>query len=343
MEKHIEKICVSPILSISETIKVLNDGQLKIVLIVDPDVKLLGVVTDSDIRRAILNGISFDLPINTIMKKDPIVATPNMDDKQILSLMKKTGRYEIPIIDYYKKVVDLKSIDLLLEKKQNAEVVIMAGGLGTRLKPLTDIIPKPLVKIGGKSILFTLLDQLIMAGFQKISLTINYKADMIKEAILSIPAYSEVVTFVEEIKRMGTAGSLALIDKPSSSFLVMNADLLTNVDFSAMLRYHEMEKNQITIAAREEFFQIPFGVLNLDDQKVVNIQEKPAQTLFVNAGIYVIEPEILDQQFKNTFYDMTDLINDSIASGKKVGSFPIHEYWIDIGRHEDLQQALKKK
>jgi dTDP-glucose pyrophosphorylase len=343
MKTFLQKICISPKMSIKEAVKALNDGQQKIVMIVEPDGKLLGIVADSDIRRAILNGIPFDYPVEKIMVTNPVVSSPVMNDKEVLSLMGKSGCYEIPVLDSNRKVVDLKSIDLLLDQKpQHAEIVIMAGGLGTRLKPLTDVKPKPLITIAGKPILFILLDQLIMAGFQKITITINYKAEMIKEAINAIPGYSDLVQFIEEKERMGTAGALSLLEKtPDSPFFVMNADLLTKVDFSAMLRFHKIEKNQITIAVREEFFQIPFGVLDLNNREVLGIKEKPSHTYFVNAGIYILDPVILSKPFENTFYDMPDLINDSIASGKKVGSFPIHEYWLDIGRHDELRHARK--
>ncbi len=344
MDTEVKKICVSLTLPIKEAVRVLNEGHCRIVLVVDDENRLSGVVADGDIRRAILKGTSFDLPVSEIMVTNPVVAYSDMEDREVLSLMRKTGCYEIPILDDKKKVLILKTIDTFIGKKQQAEVIIMAGGLGTRLKPLTDVTPKPLITIGGKPILFILLDQLIMAGFQKITLTINYKADMIKEAISAIPGYTDLVHFVEEKERMGTAGSLSLLkNPPTSPFFVMNADLLTKVDFTAMLRFHEMEKNQITVAAREEIFQVPFGVLNLKEKSLVGIEEKPVHTYFVNAGIYILDPSVLNLPSKNCFYDMPELINDVIATGKKVDSFPIHEYWLDIGRHDELRQARKEE
>lgn len=342
MNDEFKKICIPQTLPIKDAVRVLNDGHKLIVLIVDAEDKLLGVITDSDVRRAILRGISFDLPVSEIMVTKPVIASTNMKESEIFSLMQETKLYEIPVLDHEKKVVGLRMINGFISKKQRAEVIIMAGGLGMRLEPLTNTMPKPLITVGGKPILFIVLDQLIMAGFQKITLAINYKADMIRDAISAIPNYINFVNFIEEKKRMGTAGALSLLENPPEApFFVMNADLLTKADLTAMLRFHEMEKNQITIATLEEIIQVPFGVLKLEKMKVLAIEEKPVHNYFANAGIYVLDPSILNLVSKDSFYDMPDLINDAIEMGKQVGGYPIHEYWLDIGRHDQLQQARK--
>jgi len=340
MDTTLEEICVRPSLSISEVVKVLNNGHRRIILVTDEDGRLLGVVADPDIRRAILKRLSFESPVSDIMITKPVVASADMKESKIFSLMQTTHCYEIPIIDRSLKVVGLKTIDSFIGEKQRAEAVIMAGGLGKRLRPLTETVPKPLLPIGGKPILFILIDRLIRAGFEKITLTLNYKADMIKNAVTAVPEYENIVHFVYETARLGTAGALSLIEYPPiMPFFVMNADLMTKVDFPSMWRFHEMESNLMTMAVREETYQIPFGVVRLKGTRILEIEEKPIHSYFANAGIYVIDPSLLSFVPKNTFYDMPDLINDVIASEKKVGSFPIHEYWADIGNYDELQRV----
>jgi len=253
----LEDICVCSTISIRQALQVLNDGHRRIVLIVDDEKKLLGVVADSDIRRAILGKVSFDLPVSEIMVTSPVTATSDMSGNVIYALMQAKKCYEIPVLDHDGKVVGVRSIDAFMGQRQSTEVVIMAGGLGVRLEPLTHTTPKPLIPIGDKPILFVLLDQLILAGFRKITLALNYKADQIKEAITANPEYYNYIYFLEEKERLGTAGPLALLESvPEESFFVMNADLLTKVDFRAMLHFHQLEGNKITMGVREEKHQI---------------------------------------------------------------------------------------
>lgn len=340
LHPSLEKICIVPSLPIQQAIQVLNDGHKRIALIVDHETRLLGVIADADIRRALLNGQSFASPVSEIMIKTPVVASQTLSDNAIFALMQTTKCYEIPILDHKKRVVDLKLIDDFVSQQHQAEVIIMAGGRGMRLRPLTEAIPKPLIPVGERPILFILLDQLVMTGFQKITLALNYKATMIKEAVYAIPKYAHFVRFIEEDDQLGTAGSLSLLENPPTSpFFVINADLLTKVDFMAMLRFHEMEKNDITMAVREERYQIPFGVVTLDGTHITRIDEKPIYTYFANGGIYILNPSVLQLVPNKTMYNMPDLINDALTEGKHIGSFPIHEYWLDIGRPDELQQA----
>lgn len=340
MFSALDKICVSPGASIRQAVQVLNDGHQRIALIVDRERRLLGVLADSDVRRSILNGLSFDQPVSEIMVREPVVAFSGMSDHAVLSLMQSTKCHEIPVLDDQRKVVDLKTIDMLVTDEPAAEAVIMAGGLGTRLMPLTENLPKPLIPVGDKPILFLLLDQLIAAGFDHIYICLNYKAEMIRESVLGVPSYARLVHFVEEKERLGTAGALSILpETPSTPFFVINADLLTKIDLKAMLRFHNMEGNNMTMAVRKEKYQIPFGVVKFQDGEVLGIEEKPVQNYFTNAGVYVLDPAILELVPANTFYDMPNLINDAVAGQKQVGIFPVHEYWLDIGRRGDLERA----
>ncbi len=342
MIRKLKDICIKSDLPIKDAVNILNNGHCRIVLVLDDENRLKGVVADSDIRRGILKNLSFDLPVSEIMVTEPIISSPDMDDRSLLSLMQLNKCYEIPILDADGKVVGLKTNDTLIGQKLPADVVIMAGGLGTRLMELTKVTPKPLLPISGKPILFIILDQLIDAGFERIILALNYKADMVIDAVNSVSDYDGLVDFVIEKKRLGTGGALSLLEKPSSSsFFVINADLLTNVDFRAMLQFHEKEGNQLTVAVREEGHRLAFGIVELEGSKVLGIEEKPIKKYFVNAGIYVVDCSMMSFIPKDTFYDMPDLIKNLISHGKQVGSFPMHEYWLDIGRYDELEKAQK--
>jgi dTDP-glucose pyrophosphorylase len=341
MTNLLSKISIGPDISIRRAVEVLNEGHQRIVLIVDGNGRLIGVVADSDIRRAILKGLSFELPVSEIMVTRPVVASVGMPDRDILALMQATQCHEIPVLDAEGRVVDLRAIDSLMSPRaQPADVIVMAGGLGRRLLPATESVPKPLLQVGAKPILFLLLDQLLAAGFRKITLALNHQAEMIRGAVESNRSYQGCVCFVQERRRLGTAGALSLLDPaPTEPFLVINADLLTNMDFAAMLRFHALEGYDITIAVRQEQYQIPLGVVRLAGALVEQIEEKPTRTYFASAGVYVLGPEIPDFVPRDAHFDMPDLINDVIRRGRRVGSFPVHEYWLDIGSPSELQRA----
>lgn len=340
MEMDISRICINPDISIRKALNVLNEEHQRIVLIVDHEGVLIGVMADADVRRAMLKGISLDSPVEQIMVKDPTVAHYEMSDDAILSLMRKMNQFEIPLIDKNRKVVGLRNIDSYISFKITNEVFIMAGGEGTRLLPLTKTIPKPLVDVGGKPIIFRLLDQLLEAGFQKITIALNYKASQIQDAIMGADKYDKHVRFVVENKKLGTAGALSLWDAiPNKAFFVMNADLLTKINLKAMLKYHESEGNHVTMAAKEETHSLPFGVVRLRGMNVLKIEEKPVRSYYVNSGMYIIEPSMLRYLPSGEYYDMPDLINTLASDGRRIGVFPIHEYWLDVGGHKELMKA----
>jgi len=341
MTNALSKICIGPEVVIRRAVEVLNDGHQQIVFIVDEQDRLMGVVADADIRRAILGGLSFEVPVREIMVTRPVVASVGMADREILALMQSTQCHQIPVLDAEGRVVELRSIESLLSPRpQAADVIVMAGGLGRRLLPATENVPKPLLNVGTKPILFVLLDQLLAAGFRNITLALNHKAEMIRNAVESMRSYQDCVRFVQERSRLGTAGALSLLDPlPAEPFLVINADLLTNMDFSAMLRFHNLESYDVTVAIRQEQYQLPFGVVRLAGSLVKQIEEKPTQAYFANAGVYVVSPGVLQSIPHDTPLDMTDLINNLALQGKRVGTFPIHEYWLDIGSPSELQRA----
>jgi dTDP-glucose pyrophosphorylase/predicted transcriptional regulator len=337
-----EKYLISIESSIQDAIASMNESSKRIALVVDSQKTLLGVITDSDIRRLVLSHTPLtDLVRDTMIQK-PIIGFSWDTDQEILNLMKEHDIYQIPILDNLNRVVELKTINNILSQEKNtinSSVVLMAGGLGTRLYPITQSIPKPLVPINGKPILRIIIDNLMEKGFSKLHVSINYKGEMIREELKRDLKYSSI-SYIEESERLGTAGALSLFEeKFTEPLLVQNADILTTLDYQSMLKFHNENNNAITIAVRREKIQIPYGVVTLDGSTVKKIQEKPEQYYFANVGIYVISPDILKRIPFNQYYDMPTLIEDCLNDGVHVGSFPVHEYWADIGQIDELEKA----
>ena len=327
--------------SIRDAIETIDKGSFQIAVIVDDNGRLVGAVTDGDVRRGILRGVSFEQGVELIMRKNPKAASVDDDHQRILSLMKQYSIHQIPLLDSSGVVVGLELLDELLQAEdRDNPVVIMAGGLGKRLSPLTDSVPKSLIAIGSKPILQTILENFIEYGFKKFYLAVNYKDHMIKDFFGDGSKWKVRIQYLSENCRLGTAGALSLLPElPQTPFLVMNGDLLTKVNFAQLLNFHQESKATATMCVREYDFQVPFGVVNIDDHLIKSIDEKPIHRFFVNAGIYVLEPAVLDLIPKQKLFDMPQLFDQLIARQKKTGAFPIREYWLDIGRLDDLERA----
>ena len=338
---NIDKIKLSPNSTIKQALKIIDSGAVKIALVVDENDKLLGTVTDGDIRRAILKGKGLEDRIQNIYYKNPITVSIDESKENIINLCTSKKIYQIPVVDKEGKVVKIILLDEILKPKEYPnKIVLMVGGLGSRLRPLTEDIPKPMLSVGGKPILQTIIEQFRNYGFKNFILCVNYKADIIKNYFQDGNKFGVNIEYVIENKRMGTAGALSLLkEKPKESFFVMNGDILTNVNFENMLEYHISHNSTATMAVREYDFQVPFGVVNMEDNEIKAIEEKPVYKFFVSAGIYVLNPECVDYIPKDEFYDMPTLFEDLIKNHKKTYSFPIREYWMDIGRLEEYEKA----
>jgi dTDP-glucose pyrophosphorylase len=336
----ISQYLIAETTSIFETIRAIGDGNLQVALVCR-DGKLLGTATDGDIRRAILASIPLNSPISVVMNRTPITAPVGISNMAALTLMRQRSIHQLPILDADGKVVEVKLIDDLAVPSQSDHwVVLMAGGLGSRLRPLTDDIPKPLIRIGDKPILETVLTGFIKAGFGKFYISVNYKAEMIREYFGDGSAWGVEISYLDESNRLGTAGALSLMpERPMQPFFVMNGDLLTTVNFEQMLKYHREHHAFSTVCVREHSITVPFGVVEFDDHRLLGIREKPTQKFFVNAGVYLLDPGVLDHLDANEAVDMPSLIERTIAKGKASVVFPLREYWIDVGQLGDLQRA----
>lgn len=339
--KNVEDIIINESTTIIDVLKIIDKSSKQLALVVDKDKKLLGTVSDGDIRRAILNNISLNDSVENIYFRTPTVANINDSKEEIISLCTAKKIHQIPIVSNDGDLVGLEILDELLSKKIKVnKVVLMVGGLGTRLKPLTNDIPKPMLHVGGKPILETIIKKFAANGFVDIVLCVNYKSNIIENYFKDGSKFGINIEYIFEDQRMGTAGALSLLkNMPNEAFFVMNGDLLTNINFEYLLDYHLENRAIATMCVREYDFQVPFGVVKLDDGKIKSIQEKPTQKFFVNAGIYMLSPESLKYIPENEFYDMPTLFEKLINENKNVISFPLREYWLDIGRIEEFKKA----
>ena len=336
-----EKALLSTNASIHKAIETIDNSSMQIALIVDENKQLLGTVTDGDIRRGILKGISFDEPVHMVMTTNPVVAKENENREVILSTMKHQRVYCLPRVNENGCVVGLERLnELYLTGEQKNWVVLMAGGIGSRLKPMTDECPKPLLKVGNKPILENIIENFIENGFIRFYISVNYMSDMIEEYFGDGSKWGIEIKYLYEDKKLGTAGAVSLIkEKHSEPIFVMNGDLLTKVNFQQMLDFHIEHKADVTIGIREFDFQVPYGVVKRDDYRFVDIVEKPVQKLFINAGIYVLNPELLEMMPENSFYEMPNLLKYFKDQNKDIIVFPVREYWLDIGHIDDYKQA----
>ena len=337
----VKKLSLSKHASLREAIECINRGAAQISLVTESG-RLIGIVTDGDIRRGLLRGESLDSPVANIMQLNFRSLPPNATEVEALALMQRESLHHIPVIDETGKALHLFLLeDLTRQQRHRNPVVVMAGGEGRRLRPLTDACPKPMLQIAGKPLLEIILKQCLEAGFEHFYFSVNYLKEQIQSHFQDGSAWGASIRYLEEDAPLGTAGALRLLSqRPDCPLLVLNGDVLTRVDYKQLLRFHTDNQSMATLCVREHRVQIPYGVVHMDDTKVVGLEEKPLLTQYVNAGIYLLNPDVLDLLPEATFFDMPRLLEIIGKQGKVVSAFPIHEYWLDIGRPDTLERAL---
>lgn len=339
--KGFENIRLPITSTVKDVLKIIDTGGMQIALVLDDENKLIGTITDGDIRRGILKGLTLDDGIESIIFRTPTVCSVNDTQEDILQIAVAQKLYQIPIVDLDGVLVGIDEVDELLKPAEHTnKVILMVGGMGKRLRPLTNDRPKPLLEVGNKPILETIIANFAKYGFKNIILSVNYKSQMIEEYFGDGSKFGVTIDYVHEDKRMGTAGALSLMrEQLTEPFFVMNGDLLTNVNFEHMLEFHLSNQAIATMGVREYDFQVPYGVVNLNGHKITSIEEKPAHKFFVSGGIYILDTDVLNTIPDDIFYDMPTLFEKLIANKQKAISFPIREYWLDIGRVRDFEQA----
>ena len=327
-------------------ISVIDKDVSRIALVVNDDGTLVGVVTDGDVRRALLAGADIDGPVTAAMKSQPVVAAHGTSDDAVLALMRRHSVRQVPLIDAHGRVADIRLIDQLhkdaSEGALDTPVLIMAGGLGKRLGDLTRKTPKPLMRVGGKTILDLLIEDLVSQGLRRLYVAVNYRAEAIEDHIGDGGRFGAAVTYVRENDPLGTAGAirLAAAHLTEPEFIVANADLLTHVNFRELLSFHRREGHQLTVGVIESTLQFRYGLIETKGTRVVAMREKPSLKHFINAGIYVLDRELASLVPEGRF-DMDALIAAAMRH-HVVGCFPIHEYWTDIGEPDDLRRASEE-
>jgi dTDP-glucose pyrophosphorylase len=341
MINKVDHLLIKPDTTIIKALEAISAGAKQIVFVVDETNKLLGTVTDGDIRRGLLRGLSLETHVSEVMNPNPHTATIDDDPAEVMTLENKKLIHNVPVIDVDRRVIGLYTDEDRLHVKQlSTPVILMAGGKGVRLHPLTLETPKPMLKIGQMPIIEIIIRNLKAQGFNKIFISTNYLAGVIEDYIKD-GAWLEVdVEYLHEDKPLGTAGAIAQLKGTlSEPFLVMNSDLLTKTDFRQLIKNHKKTGAAATLGVREYTFQVPYGVVNLNGEEVGSITEKPVHRSLVSAGIYALSPESLNLTEVNEYCDMPTLLDRVSAASEKVVAFPIHESWLDIGRHDDLELA----
>ena len=343
MNKNWQKFSICSDISIKRALQVIDDNAIRIALVTSDVGELLGMVSDGDIRRGILKGISLDAAVSIIMNVSPFTCELGTDKKILIDEMNKRNILSIPIISAGKLVgLSLLHNELTDTIRYENPVFIMAGGFGTRLKPLTDNCPKPMLHIGDKPILETVICSFIKAGFINFYISTHYMPEQIQEYFGDGSNLEINITYVHEDSPLGTGGALGLLpdDLPQSLPLIMiNGDVLTTVDFQRLLEFHVENDADATMCVREYDYQIPYGVVNGEGNKITSMVEKPIQRFFVNAGIYVLSHRVIKSVQKNQHIDMPRLLEEHMEERDNILMFPIHEYWLDIGRMDDFNRA----
>ncbi|CAM3815343.1 D-glycero-alpha-D-manno-heptose 1-phosphate guanylyltransferase [Vibrio aerogenes CECT 7868] len=336
-------VLIKPDNTIRDALEIINREALRVVLVVDQEQHLIGVVTDGDIRRGLLSDLSLDDVVSGVMNTSPVTARKDTSRKALVALMEQKGILSVPLLDDTGMIVGLETLHSALNQPEYQNpVFIMAGGFGTRLRPLTDNCPKPMLKVGDKPILEILIRSFMKAGFSNFYISTHYMPEQIRNHFGDGSSLGVNITYVHEESPLGTGGALGLLpnDLPNDLPLIMiNGDVLTKVDFQRLLEFHTDNQADATICVREYDYQIPYGVINGEGHKITSMIEKPVQRFFVNAGIYVVSPKIFQSVPENFRIDMPTLLEQHMQKNDSVLMFPVHEYWLDIGRMDDFNRA----
>jgi len=336
------KALVNSDVTLEQAIDVLDKAALRIALVVDSSDKLLGTLTDGDVRRALLKHMPLETPVSQVMNTQPKTAEQSWTESRILAVMEQYELLQLPLVDKNRRIMGLASLhDILNKHRHENPVFLMAGGFGTRLRPLTNNCPKPMLKVGDKPILEQILLNFVEAGFHRFYISTHYMPEVIRDYFGDGEKWGVSIQYVHEEEPLGTGGALGLLphDDIDLPLFVMNGDLLTSLNLHSFLEFHETHNGVATMCVREYEHQVPYGVITSDGTRIKSMVEKPVHRFFVNAGIYLLDPTLVKSVEPGTRIDMPTLLEKQIEGGKAVNMFPIHEYWLDIGRIDDFHRA----
>lgn len=333
---------------ISEVIACIDrSGRISLALIVDERRRLLNTISDGDVRRGILAGCTLTDPVSKLLERKsltphpvPVTAPAGSDDATLLQIMQDHSVRQLPIVDAESRVVDIVILnDFLPQAVRPIRAMVMAGGLGMRLRPLTEDTPKPMLPVGGRPVMERIIEQLRDVGIRHIHVATHYQSEKIMNHFGTGESFGVEIDYVNEEAPLGTGGALGLLDAPDEPVLVINGDIVTQLDFRSMYAFHQDQRADMTVAVRRYDVQVPYGVVDCEGAQIRGLREKPQLSFFVNAGIYLLEPEVFRQIAPNRHLNITDLVSQLVDSGRVVVSYPICEYWLDMGEPESYQKA----
>jgi len=335
-----KEVVVSDHTSFGEIIKKMDQHEKSIALIIDERNRLLGILTDGDIRKAILKGITLNENVKQTMNKNPFCLSPGYADGEMIRIMKDHNVYHLPIVDGQKKLKGIVFKQTFVQQKcLLCPVVIMAGGIGSRLLPLTIDKPKSLLTVSEKPMIVHILERFRDEGAKEFFICVNYKSKMIEDCLGDGSSYRVRITYIKETDSLGTAGALSLLPEISSPFFVTNADILASVNFKAMYQFHLDNESALTMAIKKIQFDVPYGTVTLEHNSIVNLSEKPSVENYVNAGIYIIDNQCIKEIPINQRHDMTEFISYLLSKNKKISGYLINGDWTDIGQLKDYWSA----
>jgi dTDP-glucose pyrophosphorylase len=330
--------------TIRQAMEAIDRSALQIALVVGENDRLLGTVTDGDIRRGLLHGLNLDSPASQVMNTKPKVARQGMSRVEFIELLRRHSLHHLPLVDGNGRLVGLESdVELYEGAEKDNWVVLMAGGLGQRLRPLTDDTPKPLLPVGDRPLLEIIISRFTAQGFRKFFISVNYRAELVEAHFGDGSRFGAEIRYLREDQPLGTGGAVGLLpERPNLPFVVMNGDLLTTINFETLVDFHRQHGAEMTLCVRPYSHQIPYGVAEIKGGEVVSIVEKPSHECFISGGIYVLSPMVFDHLQPLRRVDMPELMRELIDAKQRVTAFPVTEYWIDIGRIEDLERARQE-
>ena len=338
----VSTLCVAVDATLIQAISVIENGGQAISLVCDASGRLLGTLTDGDVRRALLAGVSLShAGLADVMHRDFVWVQPQRSLADVVELMRARRLDQVPVLDAQHRPVGLHSVRRLMAPRSRANAaVILAGGRGIRLLPFTATVPKPMIAVAGRPILERLVLHLVGHGVTEIYLAVNYLAHIIENHFGDGHGFGCRIHYLREDRPLGTGGPLALLpDRPSQPLLVLNGDLVTQCDVGAMLDFHEERSLDATFGVRTHHVDIPYGVADVDGDRLVGLREKPTERMLINAGVYVISPHVIGRVPSGEEFPITDLFLQLIAAEARVGAYLIHDDWIDVGQHNELERA----
>ncbi|MHB8799687.1 MAG: nucleotidyltransferase family protein [Thermoanaerobaculia bacterium] len=331
--------------SVRDALAAIDRGTRGIALLVDGEGRLVGTISDGDVRRAILRGAGLESHARDVACRQFVFVGPDADRAHVLDLMKARTIQQVPIVDESGRLLGMHSLREILGRVERPNTaVIMAGGRGERLRPLTDTVPKPMLPIAGRPILEWLVLHLVGFGIRRIQISVNYLGQVIERHFGDGEAFGCEIGYLREERPLGTGGSLSLLrEKPNEPLLVMNGDLVTRFDVGEILDVHDQSGAAITLAVHEYRHTVPFGVVTVDGERVVGLREKPAETWLANAGIYVLEPSVVERVPSERVVHLPEFVEETLERGEHVVAYRLSGDWADVGRPADLSRACGKE